>query len=190
MQTTQQPYAYAADDPVNGTDPLGAITCPSWVGAGCGVVTDVQNGISGAAKAAASWVTDNAGTIATITSALASVAYVACAVTEGVGCGVGFALSLISTSASGLETVHACTDGSGCAAAAANFGISVVVTVTGFGLQRALASSLSAENAYAEAIYRARQAGVVGSTLNGLEALLSEAEKLYDSLSSASECNT
>ena len=139
-------------------------------------------------KATASWVTNNAGTIATITSALASIAYVTCAVTEGVGCGVGLALSTISTSVAGLETIHACESGSGCAAAASNFGISVIATASGFGLERALASALNVENAYAESVFRARQAGVVGATLNGLEALLSESEKLYDALTSAQAC--
>jgi RHS repeat-associated protein len=190
VDETGQPYAYTGDDPVNMVDSLGTITCPSWLGAGCGVVTDVQNGISAGVKAAASWVTNNAGTIATITSALATIAYVSCAVTEGVGCGVGLALSTISTSVSGLEAVHACTSGSGCAAAAANFGISLVATVSGIGLEKALASSLNVENAYSEAIFRARQAGVVGATLNGLEALLSESEKLYDSLAAAQACQT
>ncbi|MDA8357495.1 MAG: RHS repeat-associated core domain-containing protein [Actinomycetota bacterium] len=46
---TGQPYAYAGDDPVNASDPSGLITCPSWV-PGCGVVTDVQNTVSGVVK--------------------------------------------------------------------------------------------------------------------------------------------
>jgi len=49
---TDQAYAYAADDPVNEADPSGDITCTGifgWV-PGCGVVTDVQNGISGSWK--------------------------------------------------------------------------------------------------------------------------------------------
>jgi RHS repeat-associated protein len=44
--STDTAYTYAGDDPVNNTDPTGEITCPSWV-PGCGVVTDVQNRVSG-----------------------------------------------------------------------------------------------------------------------------------------------
>jgi RHS repeat-associated protein len=46
---TGQPYAYADDDPVTQTDPTGTITCPGWI-PGCGIVTNVQNAVSGAAK--------------------------------------------------------------------------------------------------------------------------------------------
>jgi RHS repeat-associated protein len=41
-------YIYAGDNPVNGMDPSGEITCPSYI-PGCGVVTDVQNGLSSSA---------------------------------------------------------------------------------------------------------------------------------------------
>ncbi len=47
-----QPYTYADADPAAATDPSGAITCKgfwSWV-PGCGVVTNIQNGVSGFAK--------------------------------------------------------------------------------------------------------------------------------------------
>ena len=40
----------AGDDPVNESDPSGDITCGSIIPIGCGVATDVQNGISGAVK--------------------------------------------------------------------------------------------------------------------------------------------
>jgi RHS repeat-associated protein len=52
LAETNQPYQYAGDDPVNESDPSGLITCGGWLGwvPGCGTVTDVQNGISGAAK--------------------------------------------------------------------------------------------------------------------------------------------
>ena len=52
MSVTGQPYQYVGDDPVNNTDPTGMITCPWWL-PGCGVVTNVQNALSGAAKAIA-----------------------------------------------------------------------------------------------------------------------------------------
>lgn len=47
---TGQPYAYADDDPVTQTDPTGTITCPGWI-PGCGVITNIQNKISGLARA-------------------------------------------------------------------------------------------------------------------------------------------
>jgi RHS repeat-associated protein len=46
---SNQPYAYAADDPVGGTDPTGLITCPDWV-PGCGAITDVQHALASAGK--------------------------------------------------------------------------------------------------------------------------------------------
>ncbi len=46
---THQLYGYANENPVNGSDPSGLITCPSWV-PGCGVVTDIQNGVSATGK--------------------------------------------------------------------------------------------------------------------------------------------
>lgn len=45
MQETGQPYAYTGDDPVNGVDPNGLLTFPSWLPGG-GVVTKIQNGIT------------------------------------------------------------------------------------------------------------------------------------------------
>ena len=54
VDQTGTPYSYAGNDPVNGADPSGLITCGGWLGwvPGCGVVTDVQNGISSATKGA------------------------------------------------------------------------------------------------------------------------------------------
>jgi hypothetical protein len=45
-------HTYAGGDPVNNSDPSGMITCGGWLGwvPGCGTVTDVQNGVSGATK--------------------------------------------------------------------------------------------------------------------------------------------
>jgi RHS repeat-associated protein len=45
LDVSGQPYAYADDSPVYGTDPSGTITCSGlfgWV-PGCGVITDMQN---------------------------------------------------------------------------------------------------------------------------------------------------
>ena len=47
VDETGQPYSYAGGDPVNGSDPSGDVTCPSWV-PGCGTVTDAQSAVSGA----------------------------------------------------------------------------------------------------------------------------------------------
>jgi uncharacterized protein RhaS with RHS repeats len=62
---TGQPFAYADDDPVNGSDPSGLITCGGFWGwvPGCGTITDVQNGISGATNSAGSAVTNELQTI-------------------------------------------------------------------------------------------------------------------------------
>jgi RHS repeat-associated protein len=62
---TGQPFAYAGDDPVNGSDPSGLITCGGFWGwvPGCGTTTDVQNGVSGATNSASSAVTNELQTI-------------------------------------------------------------------------------------------------------------------------------
>ncbi len=61
--TTRQPYTYVADDPLNGTDPLG-LCWPSWA---CGA----EHAIGGAASATAGFVANHAGTIATVASVAA-----------------------------------------------------------------------------------------------------------------------
>ena len=61
------------DDPVNESDPTGDITCGSIIPVGCGVATDVQNGVSGAAQAVGSFVYRYSGDIATVSSILAAV---------------------------------------------------------------------------------------------------------------------
>ncbi len=68
---TGQPYAYTGDNPVNNTDPLGLITCPSWL-PGCGTVTDIQNGVSAGAQAVGSFVYKYSGDIATVSSIAAA----------------------------------------------------------------------------------------------------------------------
>jgi RHS repeat-associated protein len=49
LNQTSQPYAYADGNPVSATDATGTITCPSWL-PGCGVATDIQNGLSSIGK--------------------------------------------------------------------------------------------------------------------------------------------
>ena len=74
VDETGQPYAYTGDDPVNANDPMGLASggiC--GILPGCGVVTDVQNGISGAAQSVASFVYRYSGDIATVSSILAYV---------------------------------------------------------------------------------------------------------------------
>ncbi len=71
--STDTAYTYAGDDPVNASDPTGDITCGSIIPVGCGVVTDVQNGVSGAAQAVGSFVYRYSGDIATVSSILAAV---------------------------------------------------------------------------------------------------------------------
>jgi RHS repeat-associated protein len=57
LSSTNEPYEYAGDDPVNESDPTGLISggACGWL-PGCGVFTDAQNGISGAASSAYSTV--------------------------------------------------------------------------------------------------------------------------------------
>ena len=59
---TGQAFSYANNDPVNGSDPSGLITCPSWL-LGCGVVTNAQNTINGAANAAGSFLNNESQTL-------------------------------------------------------------------------------------------------------------------------------
>jgi RHS repeat-associated protein len=49
LATSGQPYGYADDSPAAATDPTGDATCPAWL-PGCGVITDIQNNVSSAAK--------------------------------------------------------------------------------------------------------------------------------------------
>ncbi|MCU1493585.1 MAG: hypothetical protein JWO62_1349, partial [Acidimicrobiaceae bacterium] len=181
VDQTGLPYGYTGGNPVNGVDPLGlSILDPSWVHTAWndtgGVVV---HGVKVAATDTGSWVYANASNLSTITSALAALAYATCAVTAGAGCGVGVALSATSTSLAALNTYRACSSNQGCASAAVGLGLSLVATGAGISLQRALASALSLENTYAKDIYLARQAGVVGAGLNGLDALYGAAQKAY-----------
>ena len=115
----------------------------------------------------------NAGTLSTVASGLATVAYATCALTEGIGCGVGLALSATSTALAGVNTYHACLGGGGgCAQAAVSLGLSIVGTGAGIYAQNALAGGLNMANAYARDIYLARQAGVVGAVGDGLQTLI------------------
>ena len=91
-----QSYTYAGDDPVNQSDPSGDITCGSLIPIGCGVVTDVQNDVSGFVSQAAQdfgqAVNDALPILHTVSGVVAAVASVCAIVTSetvvgGVTCG-------------------------------------------------------------------------------------------------------
>jgi hypothetical protein len=170
---TGQPYAYTDDDPVNAIDPDG-LDCGIF-SVVCGAYDSAAGGVKTAAKDTGSFVYQHASTLSTIASGLATVAYLSCAVTEGVGCGVGLLLSAASTGLAGVNTYRACFGGAGgCATAATSLGLSVVATGAGIGLQNAAEGGLAnVFNAYSRDIYLARQAGVIGAGLNGLSTLYS-----------------
>jgi hypothetical protein len=61
-------YLYAGGDPVNADDPMGALTCRGWLRfLPCGLITDIQNAVSGLFKDAGKY----AGAIAALASAAA-----------------------------------------------------------------------------------------------------------------------
>jgi RHS repeat-associated protein len=153
---TQSAYGYAGDNPLNGADPMGL----------CGILSC----ISSVAKDVGTFVYQNSGTLSTIASGLSTVAYATCAISAGIGCGLGLGLSAASTVLSGINTYRACYGGAGnCAAAAADFGISAVATVVGGAAQLYAANAISGmPNSYAQAIYLARQAGVIGGLASGI----------------------
>jgi len=64
VAATGQPYAYTGGDQINGMDPNGDFTCTGFLSfLPCGTFTDVQNGISGAANAANSWLNNESNTV-------------------------------------------------------------------------------------------------------------------------------
>jgi hypothetical protein len=160
-QLTQQPYQYANGDPLDQVDPLGL--CGHWY--------DVACQVGSAATAVGGAIVDNAGTLSTVASGLATVAYAGCIVTDGVGCGVGALLSGASTALSGIAAEQACFGGAGgCASAATSFALSAVATVSG-GLANAAAKGAlaNAENAYARDVLLYRQYAKVGFLSNGVQ---------------------
>ena len=99
VDMTGAPYAYTSGDPVNESDQTGDVTCPTFV-PGCGVVTDVQNGVSGAVQRAASFVYRYSSDIATVSSILAA------ATIEVPGVGEVFGGIAIASGASEHGTRH------------------------------------------------------------------------------------
>ena len=66
---TLAPYSYGNDDHVNSSDPSGMISCGGWLGWVPGTVTDIQNGVSGAAKEGAHLTIDAATCVVRILKA-------------------------------------------------------------------------------------------------------------------------
>ena len=100
VQSTGQPYSYAGGDPVNGVDPTGMISCPSWV-PGCGTITDVQNVLSnhGSWRAEADYL---AGVANGLTLDVFSIAEPYCGSIPwpyGLGTGIGVATSIVGSAA-------------------------------------------------------------------------------------------
>ncbi len=173
---------------MNAVDPLGL-----WGWNPVSDVTQAWNDTGGkavhAVKVAAvdtgDFVYEHASTLSAVASGLATIAYISCAFTEGIGCGVGLAFSAISTSLSGINTYRACFGGQGgCSTAAVGFGLSILATATGVYLQGAAASLLEADNAFARDIFLARQAGLIGAGVNGLSSLYDLVDYLYNELKS------
>ena len=189
VDVTGQAFAYTGDNPVNAVDPLGL-----WGWNPISDATQAWNDTGGkavhATKVAAvdtgQFVYQHASTLSTIASGLATAAYISCAVTEGVGCGVGLALSAVSTSLAGVNTYRACFGGGGgCSSATVGLGLSVLATGTGAYLQGAASAALNADNAFARDIFLARQAGLIGAGANGLSSLYGLADYLYNEFNSS-----
>jgi len=157
---TQQPYQYANGDPLDQIDPLGL--CGHWY--------DVACQVGSAATAVGGAIVNNAGTLSTVASGLATVAYATCAVTGGAGCGVGLALSTTSTVLSGVATYNACVNGNGsCAASAVSLGLSVVATGAGTIAYSAAESSVANwMNVYGQDVYLTGRQALIGIVTNGL----------------------
>jgi len=191
VAVTGMPYAFTGGDPVNQSDPSGLcndvqgkhvydgpctgaqlaqIDEAAVQARAAGVATGCSNLFACSIQADAGFVAQHAATLSTIASGLATVAYISCAATEGIGCGVGLALSSASTALSGINTYRACFGGAGgCASAATSFGLNALATGIGFGLQNAAAGGLAnVFNSYARDVYLARQDGVIGGVVNGL----------------------
>jgi hypothetical protein len=149
-----------------GTAPWDALPGIDEIKDAAGSVVDKgRDAVSGVGN----FVYENAGTISTVTSFAATGAYAFCAVSAGVGCGVGLALSATSTALSGVNAYRACFDGGGnCSGAVASLGFSAVGTGAGAIVQRRAAAALSnVFNSYAHSTYLWRQAAVIGGVTNG-----------------------
>ncbi|MGH9091062.1 MAG: RHS repeat-associated core domain-containing protein [Acidimicrobiales bacterium] len=72
---TEQPYVYTGGDPVDGSDPLGVLTCPSWIPF-CGEITRLQHDFRTAANDIAAFGLHNFGTIAQLAAGAACIVLV------------------------------------------------------------------------------------------------------------------
>jgi RHS repeat-associated protein len=188
--TTREPYRYSGSDPLNRTDPLGLSSNPFQTTASALAGTPAAPSPSDAAVAAARLVYENSDSISTVASGLATLAYIGCAASAGIGCGVGLSLSATSTFFGGISAYRACYGGaSGCAGAAGSLALSAVATGVGAYVQYRAAESVSGMfNSYARDIYTARQAGVIGALSNGTSTAGSLLFGRYGTTEVASAC--
>ena len=185
VDETGTPYAFTNDDPVNESDALGLWSL-NPISDVTEAAADVGHAVTAVAADSGRWVYQNSSTLSTIASGIATVAYIACGVTEGVGCGVGLAFSALSSSLSGANAYRACISGAGgCTSALLEFGVSLGATGLGALAQAAAANSLNMANDYARDIYLARQAAVIGAGANGLSFLFDLGELLSHNLASS-----
>jgi RHS repeat-associated protein len=131
LDDTAQPYAYANDDPINESDPVGLCAGIPFTGPcpGMGVASDVAH-----------FAYKHSGTISSVTGGLAAVAYLSCPITVGVGCAVGGGLSIVSAVAGGANAYRSCSQrwvSERCAVAGAGFALSVAAS--GYGTRLATA---------------------------------------------------
>ena len=181
VAATETPFGDAGGDPVNFSDPTGLCSLfgNCW--------SQVVNAVGG-------FVVADAATLSTVASGLATISYLACAATEGIGCGLGLALSAASTALSGINTYHACIGlGWDCTSAEISFGVSLAATGMASYLQAAAADARSGmRNGYAQDIFLARQRGVISGAANGLSALYglvdAAAGAFFSSRTPAHEC--
>lgn len=98
LHVTGEPYAYAANNPINMVDPLGLAP---WDDLG-GKLVSAWDATGGKAV---SWANDNRSLAAT---AVAVVGYASCPVTAGLGCAVGTAASTAAVGFASADAISAC----------------------------------------------------------------------------------
>jgi hypothetical protein len=175
---------FTGDDPVNAIDPNG-LDCGLFSFA-CSAYDSAAGGVKTAAKDTGHFVYQHAATLSTIASGLATVAYAACAITEGVGCGVGLALSATSTALAGVNAGRDCFGGGGgCKTAAIGFGLSVVATGAGAYLEGAAEQATNWPNELSNSFFEDRQQGLIEAILNGISFLYGAGSDLWSEASAA-----